>query len=135
MQTDCFEIFITVTRQDLDDMQHVNNVVYLQWVQDAALAHWNAKAGTAIREKYKWVVLRHEIDYKSPGYLHDALVLKTWVYDYNGVRSTRLVQIIRQKDNKLLAQASTSWCLLQAASGKPVRIGEDIMDLFKPQVQ
>lgn len=135
MQTDCFETVITVAPHDLDDMQHVNNVVYLQWVQDAALAHWNAKAGAAIREKYKWVVLRHEIDYKSPGFLNDELILRTWVYDYNGVRSTRLVQIIRKKDNKLLAQANTSWCLLQAATGKPARIGEDIMDLFKPQIQ
>ncbi len=115
-------------------MQHVNNVVYLQWVQDAALAHWNAKADAAMQQKYKWVVLRHEIDYKSPGLLADELILKTWVNDCQGVRSTRIVQITRKQDKKLLAEAKTSWCLLLAHTGKPVRIGDEIISVFSSEI-
>ncbi|MBK8611109.1 MAG: acyl-CoA thioesterase [Chitinophagaceae bacterium] len=134
MQADIFEHAVLVKPEHLDNMQHVNNVVYLQWVQDAAVAHWNARADMAVREKYNWVVLRHEIDYKSPALLNDELVLKTWVYDYQGVRSIRMVQVFRKEDNKLLVAARTVWCLLNSVTGKPVRIDEEIKTVFKPEV-
>lgn len=116
---------IRVEPQHIDDMQHVNNVVYLQWVQDAALAHWNT-APAEVRNKYNWVALRHEIDYKAPGFLGDELVAKTWVFNFEGVKSIRMVQIIRTKDNRLLAEARSTWCLLNATSGRPSKIGDDI---------
>lgn len=108
--------------------------MYLQWVQDVAEAHWNAIADSAVKQKYNWVVLRHEIDYHSPGFAGDELVLRTWVYNCQGVRSTRIVQIIREADKKLLAEATTSWCLLLAATGKPARIGNDIRLLFSQEI-
>jgi len=123
---------ITVQPSDLDAMNHVNNVVYLQWVQDAASAHWNSKAPAEVREKFNWVVLRHEIDYKSAAVLHDELIAKTWVQDYEGVRSTRIVQIIRKHDNRLLAEAKTTWCLLNAANNRPTRIVDEIRNVFLP---
>ncbi|HQW83653.1 MAG TPA: thioesterase family protein [Ferruginibacter sp.] len=134
MPVNSFEISLLVTQHDLDDLQHVNNVVYLQWVQDAALAHWRANASKMLQDEYNWVVLRHEIDYKSPAVIADELVLKTWVYNYNAARSIRIVQISRKSDNKLLAEAKTTWCLLFAANNKPVRIGENIKLLFAPEI-
>jgi acyl-CoA thioester hydrolase len=121
---------IKVTAADLDEMNHVNNVVYVQWVQDAASAHWISKAPAEVKEKYNWVVLRHEIDYKSPAVLHDELIAKTWVANYDGVKSDRMVQIIRTRDERLLVEAKTTWCLLNAANNRPARIGEEIRNVF-----
>jgi acyl-CoA thioester hydrolase len=125
---------LVVQAEHIDAMQHVNNVVYVQWVQDAAYAHWVTRAPSAIRDQYNWVVLKHEIEYKSPAFLAEELVAKTWVYDYAGVKSTRVVQIHRKKDNKLLVEARSLWCLIQSGNGRPTRIGEDIKSVFLPEV-
>jgi acyl-CoA thioester hydrolase len=125
---------IQVKPEHIDNMQHVNNVVYLQWVQDVAYAHWVANAPAALLEQYNWVVLKHEIEYKSPAFLHDELMAKTWVREYGGVRSTRVVQIYRKNDNKLLTEARSLWCLVHAGNGKPARIGENIKSVFVAEV-
>lgn len=123
-----------VKPEHIDAMKHVNNVVYLQWAQDVAYAHWVSKAPSDIQERYKWVVLKHEIEYKSPAFLGDELLAKTWVHDYHGVKSTRIVQIIRTKDSRLLAEAKTLWCLLNAANNRPTRIAEEIVKIFIAEV-
>lgn len=127
------EIKITVTPDHLDEMNHVNNVVYLQWVQDVAEAHWKTNATEEMLQSFVWVALRHEIDYKSPGFLSDELTLKTWVERFEGVKSLRKVQIIREKDNKVLAEALSTWCMLDAETGRPLRIGEELMDRYRNQ--
>jgi acyl-CoA thioester hydrolase len=126
-----FEHSIIVQPADIDAMNHVNNVVYVQWVQDAASEHWNTHAAQELMLRYNWVVLRHEIDYLGAAVLHDKLVARTWVNAYNGVRSTRIVQIRRQRDDKLLVEARTTWCLLASGNHRPVRIPEEIKALFK----
>lgn len=127
-----FQLTIPVLPIHIDAMNHVNNVVYLQWVQDAAAAHWNAKAPETLRQQFNWVVLRHEIDYKSPAFLHDEVVATTWVQDYEGVRSTRIVQLKRKSDGRLLAEAKTNWCLLNAITNRPTRVPEEIKQVFLP---
>jgi acyl-CoA thioester hydrolase len=121
---------IRVKPEHIDDLHHVNNVIYLQWVQDAAFAHWMTKAPDSIRAQFKWVVLKHEIEYKSPAFLDDELIAKTWVQNYSGVKSVRVVQISRKSDGKLLAEARTLWCLIHATSNKPARIGPEITQVF-----
>jgi acyl-CoA thioester hydrolase len=125
-----FEQTITVLQQHLDDLNHVNNVVYLQWVQDVASAHWNSLAADELKRKYSWVVLKHEIEYLGQAFLGDTLKVKTWVHKSAGVRSERNVEFYLQKTNKLLASAKTNWCLLDAATLKPRRIEADILQLF-----
>ena len=124
---------ITVRPTDIDAMKHVNNVVYVQWVQDAASAHWRAYAPKEIVMKYNWVVLRHEIDYRSAAVLHDKLSARTWVQRYEGAKSTRIVQIFRIEDNKLLAEATSTWCLLASDTNRPVRIADEIRNIFEAQ--
>lgn len=126
---------IVVSSKDLDELNHVNNVVYLQWVQDAASAHWNKYASQTVKEKYFWVVLRHEIDYKAPAFLNDEIIAKTWVQDYEGAKSTRIVQLLRRRDDMMLAEALTTWCLMSRQNGRPVRVGEDIKIVFTPGKQ
>jgi len=122
---------LIVKSTDIDEMNHVNNVVYVQWVQDAAAAHWNAEAPTEVRTKFNWVVMRHEIDYRSSALLNDELMAKTWVENYDGAKSTRMVQIIRKNDEKVLVEAKTTWCLLRAGNNRPVRVGDEIKNTFK----
>ncbi len=123
---------IQVHPADIDAMSHVNNVVYLQWVQDAAAAHWHTLAPAELQQQYNWVVLRHEIDYHRAAFLHDQLEARTWVKNFEGVRSVRVVQIIRLADGRLLAEAHTTWCLVHAANGKPARITDAISSVFLP---
>jgi acyl-CoA thioester hydrolase len=125
-----FDHRIIVLEADLDHMNHVNNVVYVQWVQDAASAHWNAVFSAELRERFNWVVLRHEIDYRSPARLSDELIARTWVKEYDGAKSIRMVQIIRECDGKVLVEAKTTWCLLSALNNRPVRVGDEIKNIL-----
>lgn len=121
---------ITVTPDDIDEMNHVNNVVYLRWVQDAAAAHWDAVASTEMKSRYAWVVLRHEIDYKSPALLGDSVKAETWVSSREGVRSVRHVKLTHAHTGVLFAEAVTTWCLLDAITKRPRRIESDITSIF-----
>lgn len=121
---------ITVVPDDIDDLNHVNNVVYLRWVQDAAAAHWDAIASEALKKNYAWVVLRHEIDYKSPAKLGDRVTAKTWVSALEGVRSVRHVTLSNASTGVVFAEATTTWCLLDAITKRPKRIDIDITSIF-----
>lgn len=125
-----FQYKITVGAQDIDDLHHVNNVIYLRWVQEAAAAHWNAIASAELQHNYAWVVLRHEIDYKKPAILGDTVVAETWVSSCEGVRSVRHVKMTNVKTGDLLAEAKTTWCLLDSVTKRPKRIEEDITSIF-----
>ena len=125
-----FELSVTVKPDDIDQANHVNNVVYLRWVQDVSEGHWLAVATTQLLENYYWVAIRHEIDYKSQGFLGDQLLLRTYLKSYGGVRSMRAVQIIRKIDNKLLVESLTTWILMSTATNKPTRITEEMVGLF-----
>ncbi|MDZ4714163.1 MAG: thioesterase family protein [Cytophagales bacterium] len=128
---DVFRIPILVQEAHIDDLQHVNNVVYLQWVQDVAAAHWQHAASEALRKTCAWVVLRHEIDYQVPAVAGDKLIASTWVDAPKGPRQVRHVSIQRSTDGKILARAQSTWCLLDPGTGKPRRISEEIVDAFR----
>ena len=119
---------IEVGGDDIDDLGHVNNVVYVRWVQEVAAAHWEHAAPPVLKAKYAWVVLRHEIDYKNPAFLKDDITGFTWVGEHHGARFDRFVRI--QCENKVLAEAKTSWCLLDAKSFRPIRIPDEILELL-----
>jgi acyl-CoA thioester hydrolase len=125
-----FQLSITVQPEDIDQANHVNNVVYLRWVQDVSEGHWLAVATPEMRDNYFWVAIRHEIDYKNQGFLGDELYLNTYLKEYGGVRSKRAVQIIRKSDNKLLVESLTTWILMSAITNKPARIPDDMIKLF-----
>ena len=124
-----FKLAITVKPEDIDELGHVNNVVYLSWVQLVSAGHWNKLSTEEIRSKYLWVALRHEIDYLNPAFLGDEVTAYTWVSSVDGARSTRHVEFYLGK--KCLSKAKTNWCLLDAATLKPKRIGEDMKASFE----
>lgn len=125
-----FEKLIKVTKEDLDELQHVNNVRYVQWVQDAAEAHWMSKASAQILEHYFWVMVSHHIQYKGQAFLGDELLLKTFVVKSEGVTSVRTVEIYNQNSGKLLTTSETIWCFMLKENNRPARITQEVIDLF-----
>lgn len=130
MNRKVFEHTLTVTASDIDNLNHVNNVVYLQWVQDIASAHWGSIASPEMQNKYSWVVLKHEVEYFNPAYLNDVLNVTTWVEKSEGARSERHVEFHQSKTNTLIVRAKTMWCLLDANTMRPRRIESDIKEIF-----
>lgn len=125
-----FELVVSVLPAEIDEQNHVNNTVYLRWVQDVATAHWQAVASKKAQEDIGWVVLRHEIDYNAPAALGDAIVLRTWVGKASRLTFERFTEIRRQRDDQLLSKARTLWCPINAQSGRPTRVSAEVRAQF-----
>jgi acyl-CoA thioester hydrolase len=125
-----FEHDIRVAPPDIDRMGHVNNVVYLRYAQDAAVAHWQAAAPPEHRDALMWVVRRHEIDYLKPAFPDDHLLARTWVGAASGATFERFVEIARPADAGLLARVRTVWVALDATTGRPRRVPEALRACF-----
>jgi len=125
-----FEIPITVQPADIDRQNHVNNTVYVRWIQEVATAHWEARAPAEACDAIGWVVLRHEIDYKSPACLGDELVLRTWVGKATRATFERFVEVVRKNDRQLVAQARTLWVPINPETAKPTRVPPEVRARF-----
>jgi len=125
-----FELIVSVMPADIDELGHVNNTVYLRWVQEVATAHWQAVASADSRAAIAWVVLRHEIDYKSPALPYDEILLWTWVGTASRLTFERFTEICRLGDRQLLAQARTLWCPINTRTGRPTRVTAELRDQF-----
>lgn len=125
-----FEIEMIVSEKDIDHLNHVNNVVYLQWVQDIATKHWNQLKDGHDTSNYVWVVIRHELDYSGQATLNDVIKIKTWVGETTGIKSIRHVAFY--KGERLLVKAKTFWCLVDAKTLRPRRITGEILKVLIP---
>jgi acyl-CoA thioester hydrolase len=132
---------VVVQPAEIDQQNHVNNTVYLRWVQDVATAHWKSLASAEAQSAIGWVVLRHEIDYKTPACLGDEVIVRTWVGEASRLKFERFTEIRRKSairtdssggeiDNQLLAQARTLWVPLDVGTGKPTRVSADVRARF-----
>lgn len=119
-----FERTYIVKPEHIDELNHVNNVVYLQWIQDVANMHWNQLKKGHDTSDYVWVIIRHEIDYLGQALLDDRVQAKTWIGETGGIKSIRHIEFY--KKDKLLAKAQTTFCLLDAVTFKPTRITDEI---------
>lgn len=125
-----FYLPITVAPEDIDELNHVNNIIYLRYVQDAAIGHWKT-VPQEIASQIIWMARRHEIDYLKQAFLGDELVAKTWVDDFVGVKSIRHCEIMRGEE--VLARSITHWISLDAQTLRPKRITEEIVKQFFPE--
>jgi acyl-CoA thioester hydrolase len=125
-----FERRSTVEEADIDELGHVNNVVYVRWIQDVAAAHWRAAATPEQRDAVVWVAVRHEIDYEAPAFPGEEVVARTWVEAWTGATSERRTEIVRDTDGKVLARGRTIWCALDARTRRPCRVGADVRGRF-----
>ena len=125
-----FDLIVPVQPSDVDELGHVNNTVYLRWVQEIATAHWQAIASAESQAAVVWVVVRHEIDYKAPALPGDEVLLRTWVGQATRITFERHTQILHASRGQLLAQARTLWCPISTTTGKPHRVSEELRAQF-----
>lgn len=123
---------ITVPAKVVDGNGHVNNVAYVQWMQDAAIAHATASGCTALSEAMgaTWVARTHHIEYLRPAYAGDAIQVHTWVADFRKVRSLRKYTFVRTSDQMVLAEAQTDWVFVSQSTGRPIAIPDSIRDVL-----
>jgi acyl-CoA thioester hydrolase len=115
---------IRITPEDIDLMGHVNNASYLGWVQDPVLTHWRKLAPAEAVAQHLWVALRHEITYRKPAFLQDDIIARTALEKVAGARAFYTTVIARLGDlgEEVLAEVSSMWCCLNAATRRPARI-------------
>jgi acyl-CoA thioester hydrolase len=124
-----FEIAVEIQPGDVDGMGHVNNIVYVRWVQEVALAHWFAVAPADAQAAMTWVVLRHEIDYLQAARPGDTVRARTWLGEAKAIRYERMTTIVRG-DGTVLARARTFWCPVHVATGRPRRVPPEVHAAF-----
>ncbi|MES2861657.1 MAG: acyl-CoA thioesterase [Pseudomonadota bacterium] len=125
-----FELPLAIKSEHIDANGHVNNVVYVGWLQDAGTAHWNARFDEDTRAKWSWVALRHEIDYVRALQPDSTAVARTWVGDPHGPRFARYVRI-EDGEGRLCAQGVSEWCLVEASTLRPTRIPATMLPTFE----
>ena len=120
----------TAKADDIDELGHVNNAVWVQWVQEIAVAHWRATATPEIEAAYLWVITRHEIDYRGNIRLGETTLAETWVADVpRGARFDRHVRFA-DAGGRIVVEALTSWAVLDRARGRLVRVPASVVALF-----
>ena len=119
---------IGILADDIDFMGHVNNAKYLNWVQEAVLAHWHNLAPPETAAKYLWVALKHEITYRKPAFLNDDVIATVVLEKVQGARSFYDTVIKRGED--VLAEVKSSWCCIDAETLRPARIAKDVQAYF-----
>lgn len=124
---------IPVADADIDVNEHVNNLAYLRWMQDAATAHSQAQGWTL--EAYRklgagWFVRSHSIEYHLPAHAGDVLLLRTWVGEMKSSSCVRRFLFLREGDPRPVATARTRWAFVDFASGRPARIPPEVASAF-----
>ena len=119
----------TARSQEIDQLGHVNNAVYLTWAQDIAVAHWET-AAPHLTDRYYFIVLRHEVDYRDPILPGETAAVRTWLGRRRGPRFERHVDIRKAGAPRPAAAVLTDWCMIDAMTGKPKRVGDDVMSAF-----
>jgi acyl-CoA thioester hydrolase len=125
-----FELEFTAAAEHIDELGHVNNAVWVQWIQTIAVAHWHSVCDPAHHDAYFWVVVRHEIDYLRAAFKGDRLIGRTWVGEApKGARFDRLVEFIGA-DGKPRVRSRTSWAIIDRTSGRPIRVPAEVIAPF-----
>jgi acyl-CoA thioester hydrolase len=121
----------TIPQSAIDENGHVNNVAYVQWMQDIAVEHYSSIGGvTAQGPDATWVVREHKIEYLLPAFAGEEIEIKTWVEDVRRVRSLRKYEFVRQSDGKVLVRGETDWVFVDLKTGRPLAIPEEVAKVF-----
>jgi len=122
----------TVPEEAVDENGHVNNVMYVQWMQDAAVRHYEVMGGTQPTQAIgaTWVVRSHMIEYLSPAFAGERIKALTWVANMRRVRSLRRYRFVRVADGQLLVRGETEWVFVDANTGHPRAVPPEVVSLF-----
>jgi len=125
-----FELSFTARAEHIDELGHVNNAVWVQWIQEIAVAHWRAVARQEHDSAYFWVVVRHQIDYLRAAREGDVVTARTWVGEApQGARFDRFVEFTGP-DGKACVRARTVWAIIDRSSGRPIRVPAEVVAPF-----
>jgi acyl-CoA thioester hydrolase len=122
---------ISVVPADIDELGHANNVVWVRWINEAAIAHSRSvglDSATYLALQVIWVVRRHDVEYLAPAFEGEELEALTWVADLRGATSLR--RTVLERDGRVLARAETTWALVDTTSGKPRRIPREMLERY-----
>lgn len=115
----------------IDRNGHVNNVAFLQWMQDIAIEHYGVLGGSEAERPFgTWFVREHKLEYLLPAFEGEEIELRTWVENVGRVRSLRRYEFVRKTDGKILVRGETEWVFVDPASGKPMRIPDEVRAIF-----
>src|SRR5512140_2620586 len=119
-----FHYRMTILQEAIDGNGHVNNVAYVQWMQEAAIRHFDALGGTPLMEAAgaTWVVHSHKIEYLSPAFAGEEIEVRTWIANARRVRSLRKYEFMRPSDSKTLVRGETEWVFVDMRAGRPTAI-------------
>jgi len=121
---------IAIEPADIDHMGHVNNAVYLKWVQDAVVDYWRSVAPAEALTRHLWVALKHEITYLKPTLLQDTVVAEVIAEKVEGARA--FFRTVLCRGDEVLSVISSCWCCLDATTKRPARLAHDIIGRFLP---
>ena len=123
-----FQHNIAIAADDIDFMGHVNNANYLNWVQEAVIAHWQKIAPSEALATHLWVALKHEITYRKPAFLDDEVIADVLLEKVHGARA--FYTTIIRRGEEVLAEVESSWCCINAGTMRPMRIAKDMVSQF-----
>ena len=121
---------VAIDPGDIDHMGHVNNSVYLKWVQDAVVDYWQSVAPKDAVARHLWVALKHEITYRRPTFLEDVVVAEVIAERVQGARA--MFSTVVRRGEEVLAEIQSSWCCLDSDSKRPARLARDVIERFLP---
>ena len=125
-----FTMTFTALPEHIDELGHVNNAVWVQWMEQVAVAHWRSVAGADHQDDYFWVVVRHEIDYLRAVLEGEQITARTWVGERSrGARFDRLMEFTGE-DGKPRVRARTQWAIIDKAAGRPIRVPAEVVAPF-----
>ena len=134
MSRPVFELSLEAAAEHIDELGHVNNAVWVQWIQKVAVAHWDAVADAAHKDAYYWVVVRHEIDYLRPAYEGDLITARTFVGEApRGARFDRFVEFTG-RGGQICVRSKTQWAIIDKSLGRPIRVPEQVIAPFIREV-
>lgn len=123
---------ITIPKNVIDENGHVNNVVYVQWMQDIAVEHYSSIGGIEAQgPESTWVIREHKIEYFFPAFEGEEIEVRTWVENVKRVRSLRQYEFIRKTDGKTLVKGETDWVFVDVKTGALRRVPEEVITVFK----
>ena len=133
--SDIFDLTLTVKPEHIDILGHVNNVVYIQWMQDVALAHIEA-LGLGLTQylelKHAMVAVEHHVQYRKAAIEGDELILRTWLDHIDALYSYRKYAFYRPKDQSVLFVGNTKWACIEIATGRPKRMSPSFIQAYQP---
>ena len=122
---------IAIEPADIDEMGHVNNAVYLKWVQEAVVDYWSSVAPPSAVAAHLWVALKHEIIYLKPTFLQDHVVAEVIAEKIEGARA--FFRTVLRRGDEVLSEISSCWCCLDAATRRPARLAREVAGRFLSQ--